>query len=67
MFGILKKKPHSSCVHTRQGSNYCYLHFVGGEFEVGITLLKEVGLLEMKFSWLSVSCNHSASKRKQYK
>lgn len=36
-------------VHTEQGSIYCYLHSVGGLFEVVITLLRELGLLEMCF------------------
>lgn len=37
-------KPHSSCVHTRED------HFIGRVFEVGITLLKELGLSEMRFN-----------------
>jgi len=60
MFGILCSKH----IHTRQGSNYCYFHCVGEVFELGITLLRELGLLEMRFSWLPVSYNCSVSKRK---
>lgn len=41
--------------------------FVDGMFEVGITLLRKLRLLEKRFSQLPVSCNNSASKGKQYK